>query len=262
MKLSKSFGQVFLHDKRYVQRIIDSLGVEGEYVVEIGPGSGIMTARLIKKAKKLFCIEYDPRFYQLLANRYKEHANFKITQSDILKFSLSSLKKETVVFGNIPYHISNRLIRYLVENKKYIKKAYLTLQKEFVDKLIASVSSKNFSFLSCYMQYYAVVKKVFDIPAEAFLPKPKVDSSFVQIDFYKKLPFMAEDEEFLFKVIRKAFMNRRKKITNSLPTLKERGELLSSLGIDPESRPQNLSVSDFVALANKLFELNPSLFKK
>ena len=262
MKLSKSFGQIFLHDKKYVQKIIDSLEVEEECVVEIGPGSGIMTARLIKKAKKLFCVEYDPRFYKLLVNRYEEYPNFNIIQSDILKFSLSSLKKETVVFGNIPYHISNRLIQYLVGNRKYIKRVYLTLQKEFADKLIASVSSKNFSFLSCYMQYYAVVKKVFDIPAGAFLPKPKVDSSFVQIDFYKKLPLMAEDEEFLFKVMRRVFMNRRKKITNSLPTLKEKGNLLSSLGIDPESRPQNLSVSDFVALANKLFELNPSLFKK
>lgn len=262
MKLSKSFGQVFLHDKKYVQKIIDSLEIEGEYVVEIGPGSGIMTARLIKKAKNLFCVEYDPRFYTLLAKRYKDYENFKITQADILKFHLSSLKSETIVFGNIPYHISNRLMQYLVENRKWIKKAYFTLQKEFADKLTASVSSKNFSFLSCYIQYYAVVKKLFDVPAGAFLPKPKVDSSFVQIEFYKKPVCIAEDEEFLFKVIRKAFMNRRKKITNSLPAFKERGNFLSSLGIDPESRPQNLSVSDFVALANKLYDLNPLLFKK
>ncbi|UCG35762.1 MAG: ribosomal RNA small subunit methyltransferase A [Candidatus Omnitrophota bacterium] len=257
MKLSKSFGQIFLHDKKYVGKIIDALEIEGEVVVEIGPGSGIMTAKLIKKAKKLLCIEYDPRFYKLLNQRYKGHPIVEIIRADVLKFSLSKFKKKVVVFGNIPYHISNRLIHYLIENRKKIKRVYLTLQKEFADKLSASASTKAFSFLSCYLQYYASVMKLFDIPAGAFLPKPKVDSSFVKIDFYEKLPFLAKNEDFLFNLMRKAFMNRRKKITNSLPALKDKRMFLSSLGISPESRPQNLSVSDFVGLANKLLQLSP-----
>jgi len=196
MKLSKSFGQIFLHDKKYVHKIIDSLNVEGEVVVEIGPGSGIMTAQLIKKAKKLLCVEYDPRFYKLLSQRYQKYPDIKIIQSDILKFSFSRFRKKVIVFGNIPYHISNRLMHYLVENRKKIKKVHLTLQKEFAEKLSACVSTKTFSFLSCYLQYYARVRKVFDIPAGAFLPKPKVDSSFVEIDFYEIPPCVAKDEDF------------------------------------------------------------------
>ena len=257
MKLSKSFGQIFLHDKKYVHKIIDSLNVEGEVVVEIGPGSGIMTAQLIKKAKKLLCVEYDPRFYKLLSQRYQKYPDIKIIQSDILKFSFSRFRKKVVVFGNIPYHISNRLMHYLVENRKKIKKVHLTLQKEFAEKLSACVSTKTFSFLSCYLQYYARVRKVFDIPAGAFLPKPKVDSSFVEIDFYEIPPCVAKDEDFLFTLVRKAFMNRRKKITNSLSEFKDKRDFLISLGINPESRPQDLCLSGFVALANKLLELPP-----
>jgi 16S rRNA (adenine1518-N6/adenine1519-N6)-dimethyltransferase len=158
-----------------------------------------------------------------------------------------------VVFSNAPYQISNPLILYLVKNRAYIKKAYLTFQKEFVNKLIAGPSNSAYGFLSCYLQYYAKVNKIFDIPAKAFSPVPKVDSSFISIDFYKELPQTAKDEDFLFKLIRKAFSQRRKKISNSLSQFTSSQHFFSSLKISPDVRAENISLKQYVAIANRIY---------
>ncbi len=252
MKFSKSFGQVFLKGKTYVKRIIDDLDIEGKTVVEIGPGSGAMTSWLLPKAKKLYCVEFDPRFCKLLNVRYEEDKRIEIICQDILKFNLNSLDEKVVVYGNVPYHISNKLIQWLIKNKDRVEVAYLTLQKEFVDKLVALSSSKEYGFLSCFLQYYAKVQKSFDIPRRAFVPVPRVDSAFMKISFYDELPIRAQDEDHLFSLIKRAFSNRRKKLSNSLKLNSDQIAQLKSRGIDLELRPQELSINDYVTLSNTL----------
>ena len=250
MRLSRSLGQVFLRDKEYINKILDFLD-EGEWFLEIGPGGGAITEYLVKKAKRLWCVEVDSTLCAFLKNRFSSLEHVAIIHKNILEFPLSSLGRKVIVFGNIPYQISNHLIHYLIENRRHIKKAFLTFQKEFAHKLVAGVSTKPYSFLTCYLQYYAKTEKLFDIPRSAFSPSPKVDSAFVSLQFHSKPVYEVKNEQFLFEIIRKAFNQRRKKLSNAL-ALKEKDEL-DLLDIDGDLRAENISLKEYVGLANKLY---------
>jgi len=252
MRQSHSLGQVFLTDKNYIRKIINSLDIKDEVVLEIGSGPGEISAQIAGKCKFLYCVEFDPRFVGLLEARLNGQSNIKVIHSDILKFSISGLNEEITIFGNVPYQISNSLIGYLIENRKSIKKAYLTFQKEFVDKLIAKPGDKDYGFLSCYAQYYTEIKKIFDIPKGTFTPAPKIDSSFIALKFHGKPVDSAKDENLLFKVIRVGFNQRRKKIANSLSKFIVAPDLFSSLNIDSNMRAENISLKQYVDIANKI----------
>lgn len=252
MRQKRSLGQIFLEDKKYVSMILDQLDVAGKIVLEIGPGKGIISEYISDKAKHLCCVEIDQRFSSFLREKFKDKGNVEIIRGDILKFPLPRLGKEIVVFGNVPYMISSQLISYFVNYRSSIKKAYLTFQKEFVQKLTASSSGDGYGFISCYLQYYGKLRKVFDIPACAFSPVPKVDSSFLEVEFYSEPKYKAKDEDFLFKVIGKAFSARRKKIINVLGVPCDKREFFSSLNINPNLRAENISLKEYIDIANKL----------
>jgi len=253
MRPKRSLGQVFLRDKKYAADILDCLDIRGRRVLEIGPGDGSFSEHILKKSKYFYCIEFDSRFCNFLKEKFSGQPNIKIIQGDILKFPLPQLGKKLVIFGNVPYQISSRLISYLVRQRKYIDKAYLTFQKEFVQKLTAQPSTAQYSHLSCYIQYYAKIEKMFELPSRAFWPPPKVDSSFVTIEFYRRLPYRKNKEELLFEVIGKAFRNRRKKIVNALPNLQDKYDFFSSLKINPDLRAENLSLKEYMNITNKLY---------
>lgn len=252
MRQKHSFGQVFLKNKKYIQKILDNLDLKNKIVLEIGPGKGAVTDYLIDRVKYLYCLDVDRRFCIFLKNKFKNKKNVKIIHTDILKFQLSKLGENLTVFGNIPYQISSQLIKYLIDNRKYINKAYLTFQKEFVQKLTAKPSTCNYNFLSCYSQYYAQIEKLFNIPASAFEPVPKVNSAFLAMNFYTKSPYFVKNEDFLFKTIRKAFSSRRKKIINSLPVIGNSCDFFSSLKINPDLRAENISLEEYINISNKL----------
>ena len=160
-----------------------------------------------------------------------------------------------IVFSNVPYQISSDLINYIIRYRNYIDKAYFTFQKEFADKLAAKPSTGQYNFLSCYIQYYAKIKELFDIPPSAFRPHPKVNSCFLQVEFYRRLPYKARDEEFLFSLIRKAFSQRRKKISNSLKCdyCKDTLKALSvDLNVNLSRRPEEISLEDYCRIADYL----------
>ncbi|MDD5585029.1 MAG: 16S rRNA (adenine(1518)-N(6)/adenine(1519)-N(6))-dimethyltransferase RsmA [Candidatus Omnitrophica bacterium] len=252
MKQTRALSQVFLRDTVYLDTIIQSLDIENESVLEIGAGAGAITEKLKSKARNLYCVEIDRRFALLLEEKFKNCLNVTILNADILTLPLARFNTKMVIVGNVPYLISNELIRYLVENSAFIERAYLTFQKEFVDKLIARESMKAYGFLSCFIQYYAKVERLFDIPAQAFSPVPKVDSSFVRIEFNQTRPLTDTRQKYLFTLIRRAFSQRRKKIINSLPQLKNQEPLLKTLGISANARAENISLDAYIALANAL----------
>ena len=233
-------GQIFLRNPKYIKKILEHLEVKGKKVLEIGPGDGIFTNYLASCVRNLHCVEYDDHFYQLLKDRFADKPKVKITKSDILKFSISQLGKNIVIFGSLPYQISTKVVKYLVEQRSFIDKAYLIFQKEFSTRLLAKPDQEQYGFLSCYLQYYAKVNKVFDIPASAFKPRPKVNSSFLEIDFYSKIPHKAINEDYLFMIVQKAFGLRRKKLRNSL-------------GVASDLRPNQVSLERYISLANKLY---------
>ena len=248
-------GQVFLRDKKYIKKILDHLDIRNKKVLEIGPGKGALTEFLVKKADQLYCVEFDSSFCNFLADKFCKKSNMQVIHADILNFPIASLGRNITVFGNVPYKISSKLIDYLIKNKNYIKKVYLTVQKEFAEKLLARPKRSCYSLISCYIQYHAKVKKIFDLPAGAFLPHPKVCSSFIEIEFHNKLPLKVKDEKFLFKIIRRSFQQRRKKLINSLKeplTNETRKKKLYNLGIKLSKRPSDLSLKDYCVIADCL----------
>jgi len=257
MKPKKSLAQYFLKDTQYLHRIASTLKIDGECVVEVGAGEGAITNYLIEQAAKLYLVEFDARLAQDLTRRYQTKSTVEVIQEDILRLDLSSLDagQGLVVVGSIPYYISNDLIHHLVRNRRLIKRAYLGLQKEFAEKLTATCSTKAYSFISCYLQYFAEVKVHFTIPNTAYRPIPKVDSCFVEFAFYPAPVYVCQDEKVLFALIRAAFSLRRKKIINSLQQLYPKERLitaLSELSLDPSSRPQDIALSDYCRLTNTL----------
>lgn len=253
MKFKKSFGQVFLRDKRYLSRITRSIKVDGEPIIEIGGGSGVLTRQLLTLTHRLYCIEKDIGLSSLLRERFSSRGAV-IINKDILHFDIQGIGEEVVVVGNVPYNISNDLIRYLIVHKSCVKRAYLTLQKEFAKRLVAPKNTKEYGFLGCYLQYYARLSLLFSIPQEAFFPRPKVDSSFIEINFYQKPLYAVNDEDFLFRLIRASFSSRRKKLTNALEDFcSDKSKLqraFQKAALNPGLRPQNLSLEDYCRLAS------------
>ncbi|MDD4295310.1 MAG: 16S rRNA (adenine(1518)-N(6)/adenine(1519)-N(6))-dimethyltransferase RsmA, partial [Candidatus Omnitrophica bacterium] len=205
MKQSKRYGQIFLSDKKYVEKILDSVGADHEAIVEIGPGGGAISEGLCSKAKKLVCIEVHKRLAQALNKRFQGAKNITIINDDILKFDISKLGTNLVLVGNLPYHISKQLVLYFIKYRSFIQKGIFMFQSEFIDKIIADVGDKEYSAFSCYVRYYSDGKRLFKVAAEAFDPVPKVDSAVISMAFDDRYEKRACDEKKLFDLINFAF---------------------------------------------------------
>lgn len=252
MKQLPQLSQVFLKDMTYQKKIIDAMQFEQRTVLEIGSGTGQLSELIAHKAKKIYCVEIDRRFQHFLEEKFKNFSNVDIIKKDILKVDLSQFSQKITIFGNVPYQISKKIICYLIENRQKIKTAYLTLQKEFVDKLIAKSNTESYGFLTCYVQYYARCERIFNIPAQAFYPIPKVNSSFIQLSFHEKPLYPKINDSELFKFIRQAFSQRRKKIVNLFPELKENPKILELFNIPLTARAENLTLINYISLSSYL----------
>ncbi len=250
MKLRKGLSQVFLRDPRFIKKILEKITINHEDVIEVGSGDGALSRSLAREAKALYCVELDERLSQRLSKGLEQFPNAQVINADILSLSLRSLSRKFTLVGNIPYHISKKFIRYLIDNRSMVRAAYLTVQKEFADKLLARPKTSAYCPLSCFLQFYATVTRFFNIPSSAFYPAPKVKSSFLMVHFHDN-PASPIDHDCFFEVIDRAFSQRRKKIINSLSSLFNPDEL-SHLKIDSDSRAQDLSVDDYRLLADSL----------
>ncbi|TLU67319.1 16S rRNA (adenine(1518)-N(6)/adenine(1519)-N(6))-dimethyltransferase RsmA [Thalassotalea litorea] len=255
----KRFGQNFLHDDAVISRIVDAIDPsEGENLIEIGPGLGALTEPVIERAGDISAVELD----RDLAHRLRHHPfiakHLTIYEIDALKFDFGELASEQPlrVFGNLPYNISTPLIFHLLTFKDKIKDMHFMLQKEVVNRMAAGPDSKTFGRLSIMCQYYCQVVPVMEIGPEAFQPPPKVDSAIVRLIPHKEIPFPAKDVKWLSRVCTEAFNQRRKTIRNSLGKLLS-AEQLESLGIKPSLRPENLSLKEYVLIANYLADTSP-----
>lgn len=257
-KPKKSLGQNFLIDGNIRGKIISSLGLEANNtVVEIGSGRGELTLQIAKKVKQVYALEIDRALCEALAQNLKEYPNIEVRRADILKFDLGSLAEaageKLKIFGNIPYYISTPIIERLIKYKDYLGVAFLTLQKEFAERLAAGPGSKRYGSLSLFAQYYFQPQILFCIKKNSFYPAPKVDSCFVQLKPWAKIAVLVNDEERFFSIIRKAFNYRRKTLRNSLSGLvgeEKLNEFFNQFGLDRRVRPEQLSMQDFADLSN------------
>lgn len=257
--MRRRLGQNFLVDKNIAKKIVEAACVEPcDLIVEIGPGKGVLTERLIRKANRVIAVELDKNLCEFLRTRFEGYCdNLTLVEGDILDFDFHNLK-DVKVIGNIPYYITSPLIAHLIEHKRFIDTIFITVQKEFAERLLAKPCSKQYSPISCFVQYHTQPAMLFGISRNAFLPRPEVDSCLVELKVLKPTAKVSvKDERLFFRLIRSAFNKRRKTILNSLASderfslNKSRWEvLLKDSGINPVRRPETVSLEEFAKLAD------------
>jgi 16S rRNA (adenine1518-N6/adenine1519-N6)-dimethyltransferase len=260
----KRFGQNFLHNDAVISDIIDAINPEpGENLIEIGPGLGALTEPVVERAKKLSVVELD----RDLAHRLRHHPflapHLTIYETDALNFDFAQLaqqedgtEKPLRIFGNLPYNISTPLIFHLLTFKDKVKDMHFMLQKEVVERMAAGPHCKAYGRLSIMTQYQCEVIPVMEIGPEAFKPAPKVDSAIVRLIPHKTIKNPVKEIGALNTVCLAAFNQRRKTIRNGFKKLIS-VEQLESLNIDANLRPENLTLDNFITLANFIVDNPP-----
>ncbi|GBL06110.1 16S rRNA (adenine(1518)-N(6)/adenine(1519)-N(6))-dimethyltransferase RsmA [Glaciecola sp. KUL10] len=251
----KRFGQNFLHDQYVINQIVNAIHpLNGENLVEIGPGLGALTEPVAELVEHLNVVELD----RDLAKRLRHHpflnAKLNVLEHDALKFDFSQLSEEEGdlrIFGNLPYNISTPLMFHLFSFHSKIKDMHFMLQNEVVKRLCAVAGDKLYGRLSVMAQYYCKATPVVFVPPSAFNPPPKVDSAVVRLLPHKAPPVKLDSVDALQKIVTTAFNQRRKTIRNSLSSLLTETQI-SEAGIEPSLRAEALTLQDFANLANSL----------
>lgn len=254
---SRFLGQNFLIDRNVRDKIIDFIELtDKDLVIEIGPGLGSLTEVLCKIAKKVIAVEKDKRLCEFLKENFQGVKNLEIVCMDFLKFCLPPEKSK--VIGNLPFFITAPILTKLIEERGGIDSVYITVQKEFAERLVAKSGQSNYSPITLFVQFYSSPKSLFSIKKRSFFPPPEVEAVFLKLKFLDKALFSVKDEEVLFKVIRGAFGKRRKTLLNSLSALrlwKSKEEvlgLLEKVGISPFLRPEEISMEGYVKISENI----------
>ena len=251
----KRFGQNFLHDENVIRKIVDAISaVEGDHLLEIGPGLGALTKELAKTGATIHCVELDADLAKSLRTEFQEYDSIKIIEGDALKFDLNSIaagKRSLRVVGNLPYNISTPIIFHLLKNSELIRDMIFMLQLEVIQRMVSKVGNRNYGRLSLMVQYYCEVEHLFNVASSAFSPKPKVVSALARHKPHSNISIQAKDSDCLQTVIRTAFNQRRKTLRNSLKTIIPE-DLLEQIAVNKELRPQNITLNEYVEISNAI----------
>jgi 16S rRNA (adenine1518-N6/adenine1519-N6)-dimethyltransferase len=250
----KSFGQHFLHERRYIERIVSAISPRpDDFLVEIGPGEGALTFPLLAAAGKLTAIELDTDLIPRLQANAASIGELSIVHADVLKVDFTALAQSAGVArlriaGNLPYYISSPILFHCIEHATAITDMHFMLQKEVVDRMAAEPGSKVYGRLSVMLQLACRVQPLFDVPPGAFRPPPKVDSAVVRL---VPIPTQARhdaDPDRLYAIVKAAFAQRRKTLSNALRQCMD-ADAIRRANVDPKARAETLSPEDFVRLA-------------
>lgn len=257
----KKYGQNFLEDSELSERIIEISGVSKDTeVIEIGPGLGFLTEKLIENSKHLTAFEIDDDLIPVLNKKFQGRDNFSLIHEDFMVADLSTFlngKKNIKVVANIPYYITSPIINKLIEYRKNISEIYLMVQKEVAERIASQAGSKNMSLLTHAVQFYADAEYLFTVPKEKFTPVPKVDSAFLKIKMFDDERYEKQiSEGEYFKYLKTAFSNKRKSIANNLSgegySKEVTGDILEKLGKTRLARTEEFSVQEFINLIDEL----------
>lgn len=270
IQANKSLGQNFLVDDNVIESIIESSKIEKEdLIIEIGPGLGVLTDRLLKKSDNVVVIELDKRMIEILKNRFCLNKNLEIINDDVLKVDLEELIKnkkqqkqinKVKIVANLPYYISTPIIMKLLENQLEINEIIVMVQKEVAERLSAKTGEREAGAITYAVEYYAQATKIIDVPKESFIPSPKVESQVIKLEVRTNPKIKVEDEKLLFDIIQKSFMQRRKTLSNALinnrilETKGEVEEMFKILGIENNIRGEKLTLEEFGKIANYVYK--------
>ena len=245
----KRFGQNFLHDVHWIDRIIEAINpVAGEELIEIGPGQAALTRRVIALAGRESAVEIDRDLAQWLRSQFTEES-LRLIEADALTLDWPAIfpGKRLRIFGNLPYNISSPLLFALIPAAPRVVDQHFMLQKEVVDRMVSPPGSKVYGRLSAMLQRHYRLYRLFDVPPGAFQPAPKVTSSVVRMIPIPAEEKVALDEKLYAQVVAAAFSMRRKTLKNALAAVLDASEIQAA-GVRPESRAETLSVKDFERL--------------
>lgn len=268
IKANKNLGQNFLINEEVVKNIVGCSNIEKEdLVIEIGPGLGTLTKYLLEKAGKVICIELDTKMLQILEDRFSLYNNFELINNDVLKVDLKNIIekekaegkiKNVKIVANLPYYITTPIIMKLLEEELELESITVMIQKEVADRLIAVPGQKNTGAITYSVYYYASSEAIMEVPNSSFIPEPEVTSKVIKLNIRKEPIVTPKDKEKMFKIIKFAFMQKRKTLLNSLTNNgvfenKQKGiEILNSLEIKENVRPEELTLEQFKKISDIL----------
>ena len=263
-RFSKSLGQNFLIDASVPERIADSVGADRECsVLEIGPGIGCLTAELSARAGQVLSVELDRRLQPLLRETLSAAENTDVLFADIMKLDLRQLASERLtkptklVCANLPYNITSPVLTSLIEADCF-ERICVMIQKEVAERICAGPGTKDYGAFGLFVQWYYAPELLFTVPPHCFMPQPKVTSAVIRLTRRTEPPAEVRDEKLLFRVIRAAFNQRRKTLTNALnaaePQLSKADceRILKLCDLDTNIRGEKLNLVDFARISNEI----------
>ena len=251
----KKLGQHFLTDGAIADNIVVQAGVTPEsYVLEIGPGKGFLTERLISTGARVHAVEIDMELYDQLQKRLAGESRFSMESGNALRFDFNSIKQTYMVVSNLPYSVAVAIIKRIIDTAPDIESMTLMVQMEVANRLTAGSGDSSYGSLSVYTAYHMRTEYLFTVPRTAFRPNPKVESAVIKLTPHEKPPVNISDKEKFFSLVKTAFSHRRKTIKNNLSAHQTDGELLlmalKNTEINPMTRPQEISLEQYADILN------------
>ena len=264
---NKNFGQNFLIDENVVNSIVQTADIsKDDVILEIGPGLGTLTSKLLEKAGKVICIELDKKMLDILQDRFSLYNNFELINDDVLKIDLANLIainsqyfKHVKVVANLPYYITTPIIMKLLESKLNLTSITVMVQKEVAERLTETPGGKNSGAITYSIHYYTNPKLIINVPSTSFLPTPKVDSSVIHLELLNQPKVTPLNEDLFFKIIKSAFLQKRKTLINALlnnhfGTREYLENMLTFLNIDLKIRGEKLTLEQFQEISDYMTE--------
>lgn len=268
IKANKNLGQNFLINEEVIKQITNSSQIsKQDLIIEIGPGLGTLTKNLLEQAGKVICIELDTKMLKILEDRFLLYKNFEIINKDVLKVDLKNIiktekekgtAKNVKIVANLPYYITTPIIMKLLEEELELESITVMIQKEVADRLIATPGQKNTGAITYTVYNYATSEAIMEVPNTSFIPEPEVTSKVIKLNIRKEPIVKTQDKEKMFKVIKCAFMQKRKTLLNSLTNSKifnskQQGiEILKKLEIPENTRPEELTLEQYKKISENL----------
>ncbi|MFG6357091.1 MAG: 16S rRNA (adenine(1518)-N(6)/adenine(1519)-N(6))-dimethyltransferase RsmA [Acetatifactor sp.] len=260
----KKYGQNFLIDPHVLEKIVDAAQIAGDdCVLEIGPGIGTMTQYLAERAREVVAVEIDRALIPILQDTLSAYTNVSIINEDIMKVDVDRIVRERnqgrpiKVVANLPYYITTPIVMNLLESRVPLRSVTIMVQKEVADRMQMGPGTKDYGALSLAVQYYAQPEIVARVPSNCFMPRPGVDSAVIRLTIYPEPPVKAEDEKYMFALIRASFNQRRKTLANSLSNgmgipREQVTAALREMGLSAAIRGEALTLEQFAALSDLL----------
>jgi len=251
----KSLGQNFLQDPNIINKIVSALNVQNDdTIIEIGPGRGALTELILPLAGQLHLVEFDRDLVRYWQQRSESQGSLAVHAQDVLKFDLqcilSSVDGPIKVIGNLPYNISSPVLFHLMQYADALKAQVVMLQKEVIERMVATPGNKQYGRMSVMLQQRYAIEHLFNVPATAFFPAPKVESAIARLTpLTKSASYDVTDHADFSSIVKQAFSQRRKTLRNTLKGFVD-FEQIESLDIDPSARAETLGIVDFCKLAD------------